>query len=83
MTSLLLLKVIHMLANFLILWNTLLFKFFAKFWNLDFANEFNNMTSQCRRITSSNHVCHGGGPLKPSSPPPPPPVEKYKGKFDE
>ena len=48
-TSLLLLKVIYMLANFLILWNTLLsrcFLFNVYFeGNLDSANKFDNLAS--------------------------------------
>ena len=48
MTSLLLLNIIYMLGNFLILSNTLLFKYFSLYVyvkrNLDLANKFNNMT---------------------------------------
>ena len=48
MTSLLLLKIIYVLANFLILSDTLLFKYFLLYVylkeNLDFANNLNNMT---------------------------------------
>ena len=49
MTSLLLLKVIFMLANFLILFNPLLFKYLSLNvyleGNLDSAHKFNNVTS--------------------------------------
>ena len=49
MTSLLLLKVIYMLANFLILFNPLLFKYLSLNvyleGNLDSADKFNNVTS--------------------------------------
>ena len=48
MTSLLLLNIIYMLGNFLILSNTLLFKYFSLHvyvkGNLDLDNKFNNMT---------------------------------------
>ena len=48
MTSLLLLNIIYMLGNFLILSNTLLFKYFSLYvyvkGNLDLANKFSNMT---------------------------------------
>ena len=48
-TSLLLLKVIHMLANFLILSNTLLSRYFSFSvyfeGNLDSANKFDNLAS--------------------------------------
>ena len=48
MTSLLLLNIIYMLDNFLILSNTLLFKYFSLYvyveGNLDLDNKFNNMT---------------------------------------
>ena len=57
MTSLLLLKIIYVLANFLILSDTLLFKYFLlyvyfKETDLDFANNLNNMTLLWRQITS-------------------------------
>jgi len=51
MTSLLLLKIINVFVNFLILTDAFLFKYFnycfegKNWWNLDFANKFNNMTS--------------------------------------
>ena len=49
MESLLLLKIIYVLANFLILSDTLLFKYFSLYvffgGNLDSADKFNNMTS--------------------------------------
>ena len=49
MTSLLLLKVIYMLANFLILFNPLLFKYLSLNvfleGNVDSADKFNNVTS--------------------------------------
>ena len=48
MTSLLLLKIIYVSANFLILSDTLLFKYFLLYVyfkeNWDFANDLNNMT---------------------------------------
>ena len=48
MTSLLLLKIIYVLADFLILSDTLLFKYFLLYVyvkeNLDFANNLSNMT---------------------------------------
>ena len=48
MTSLLLLNIIYMLGNFLILSNTLQFKYFSLYvyvkGNLDLDNKFNNMT---------------------------------------
>ena len=48
MTSLLFLKIIYMLTDFLILSNTLLFKYFSLYvylgGNFDSANKFNNMT---------------------------------------
>ena len=58
MTSLLLLKIIYVLANFLILSDTLLFKYFLLYVsfkeNLDFANNLNNMTLLWRQITSKS-----------------------------
>ena len=47
MKALLLLKIINILANFFILSDTSLFMFHLKgnnYWNLDFVNEFINMT---------------------------------------
>ena len=47
MKALLLLKIINILANFFILSDTSLFTFHLKgnnYWNLDFVNEFINMT---------------------------------------
>ena len=56
MTSLLLLKIIYVSANFLILSDTLLFKYFLLYVyfkeNWDFANDLNNMTLLWRQITS-------------------------------
>ena len=50
------LKIIYVLANFLILSDTLLFKYFLLYVyfkeNLDFANNLNNMTLLWRQITS-------------------------------
>ena len=58
MTSLLFLKIIYVLANFLILSDTLLFKYFLLYVyfkeNLDFANNLNNMTLLWRQITSKS-----------------------------
>ena len=55
MKSLLLLKLIHVLHNYLILPDTLLFKYFSHHGdfagNLDSANKFNDMTSYCRQMT--------------------------------
>lgn len=63
MTSLLLLKAINVLANFLILSHTLLFKYFSlweeNWWNLDFANKIQQidviMTS--RYVIVSVKIC--------------------------
>jgi len=60
MISLLLLKIIYVLTNFLILSDTFLFKYFLLYVyfkeNWDFANDLNNMTllSSLARISSNN-----------------------------